>query len=114
MLLEQKAAVSPWKIEDCMNINTTKYQKMKHKIVHPYDYPDNFNNIEVKVEGETLKDVPHGLCFIKFVYNGEFDGIDYKKPLTSSKDIYQDNQKQTFRGLGTFNLGVLSNGPCIL
>ena len=61
-------------------------------IVHPYVGPcDDFiksTKIEVEVEGETLKGVPHGLCFIYFVYNGQFHGKDYKKP--SSTDIYND------------------------
>jgi len=43
-------------------------------IVHPYVGPcDDFiksTKIEVEVEGETLKGVPHGLCFIYFIYNG--------------------------------------------
>ena len=98
-----------------MNRKTTIFKKMKHQIVHPYKNPFNPKKIEVDIEGETFNGVPHGLCFIYFVYNGEFDKDykDYKKPKTSSTDIYRDGQWYTFRGFGTFNQGVLSNGPSL-
>jgi hypothetical protein len=76
---------------------------MKHKIVHPYRGGLNPTLIEVELEGETFNGVPHGLCFIYFVYNGEFHEKDYKKPKTSSTDIYRDGSFYTFRGFGTFN-----------
>jgi hypothetical protein len=36
--------------------------------------------ITVEVEGETLHGVPHGQCFVYFIYNGELDDDDYSKP----------------------------------
>ena len=98
-----------------MNTKSTIFQKMKHNIVHPYEIPFNPKMIEVEIEGETFNGVPHGLCFIYFVYNGEFEDDDevYEKPETSSTDIYRDGSFYTFRGFGTFNQGVLSNGPSL-
>ena len=59
---------------------------MKWTIKHPYALPrshvDISKDITVDIEGETLKGVPHGLCFISFIYNGELlkDISSYKKP----------------------------------
>ena len=61
-----------------------RMQKMKWTIKHPYAlqrFHDISKDITVDIEGETLKGVPHGLCFINFIYNGELykNKSSYKK-----------------------------------
>ena len=70
-------------------------QKLKWKIKHPfavaYDHRDLSRDITVDVEGETYKGVPHGLCYISFIYNGEVekDITKYKKT-TNEQNPYED------------------------
>ncbi len=66
----------PWLIPDWegLRLYDLRVQKMKWKMKHPYATKFNGDlsiDIEVEVEGETRKGVPHGLCFINFLYNGE-------------------------------------------
>ena len=69
-----------------------RMQKMKWTIKHPYSLR-NFD-ITVDIEGETLKGVPHGLCFINFIYNDELDKSSFfkppKGPVVDRSDPYLD------------------------
>jgi hypothetical protein len=64
-----------------------RVQKLKWNIKHPYYFAAynkkwDSRDITVDVEGETLHGVPHGQCFVNFIYNGEFENDldDYEKP----------------------------------
>ncbi len=58
-----------------------RVQKLQWNIKHPYCQWNNWNttDITVEVEGETLHGVPHGQCFVNFIYNGELEDY-YSKP----------------------------------
>jgi hypothetical protein len=50
-----------------------KFGKIKHMMLHPYadkDYYDISKMIEVEIEGEIKNGVPHGQCFLWFIYKG--------------------------------------------
>ena len=70
--------------------------------------------IEVEIEGEIKNGVPHGQCFLWFIYKGELED-DYEPPRTpaSPSSPYLDGQALTFRGTGMFLEGVLSGGPAL-
>jgi hypothetical protein len=87
----------PWTIEDwdAINMFTLRHQTIKHQIIHPYatenDYCDISRLITVEVTGETKNDVPHGLCSVKFIYNGELNKSGtYSKPEPKSDDPFLD------------------------
>ena len=67
--------------------------------------------IEVEIEGEIRNGVPHGQCFLFFIYKGELKP-GYKPPIPpdSPTSPYLDGQDLTFRGTGMFFKGVLSGG----
>jgi hypothetical protein len=94
-----------------------KFTKIKHMMLHPYadkHVGDISKMIEVKVEGEIKNGVPHGLCFLWFIYKGELKP-GYKPPRNSASPCfpYLDGQYLTFRGTGMFLEGVLSGGPAL-
>jgi hypothetical protein len=93
-----------------------KFKKIKHKIMHPYAQKEKgFNlskEIEVEVEGEVKNGVPHGLCYLKFFYNGELES-KYQPLSGVVDDPLLDGQHCTFRGTGVFVNGVLSGGPAL-
>jgi hypothetical protein len=89
-----------------------KFIKVKHMMLNPYlsagwGY-DHTKMIEVEIEGEIKNGVPHGQCFLWFIYKGELE-YDYKppSPRDSSSSPYLDGQPCTFRGTGMFSEGVL-------
>ena len=50
--------------------------------MHPYfHWNEKWKDtlIEVEIEGETKDGLPHGLCNVSFVYNGEFEN-DWTPP----------------------------------
>ena len=94
-----------------------KFRKIKHRMLHPYARKwdgDISKMIEVEIEGEIKNGVPHGQCFLWFIYKGELED-DYKPPKTpaSPSSPYLDRQDLTFRGTGMFLEGVLSGGPSL-
>ena len=51
-----------------------KFKKIKHKMLHPYarkNQGDISKMIEVDIEGEIKNGLPHGQCFLCFIYRGE-------------------------------------------
>jgi hypothetical protein len=53
-----------------------KFGKIKHMMLHPYadkDYYDISKMIEVEIEGEIKNGVPHGQCFLWFIYKVELE-----------------------------------------
>ena len=70
--------------------------------------------VEVDVEGEIKNGVPHGQCFLWFIYKGELKD-DYEPPSLRNQNSspYLDGQGLTFRGTGMFLDGVLSGGPAL-
>jgi hypothetical protein len=83
-----------------------KFGKIKHMMLHPYadkDYYDISKMIEVEIEGEIKNGVPHGQCFLWFIYKGELED-DYEPPSrrASPSSLYLDGQPLTFRGTGMF------------
>jgi len=93
-----------------------KFKKIKHKIKHPYAQLergfDLSEEIEVEVEGELKNGVPHGLCYLYFIYKGELEA-NYDAPSSVPSDPFLDEQHCTFRGTGVFVDGVLSGGPAL-
>jgi hypothetical protein len=73
--------------------------------------------IEVEIEGEIKNGVPHGQCFIWFIYKGggQLRKYCYKSlyPSDSLSSPYLDGQDLTFRGTGMFFEGVLTEGPAL-
>jgi hypothetical protein len=63
--------------EDDLKFGIYKFEKIKFKMMHPYsNYKlDNSHKkvVDVEIEGETRRGIPHGLCLIYFKYNGEFE-----------------------------------------
>jgi hypothetical protein len=103
---------------DEVQLHTMKFGKIKHMMLHPYvpaDYGyDLTKMIEVEIEGEIKNKVPHGQCFLWFIYKGELKP-DYKAPSrrASPSSPYLDGQPLTFRGTGMFSEGVLSGGSAL-
>ena len=61
------------------------------------------------MSGEYKNGLPHGLCFMFFKYNGELGpAASRNKP---SSDPYLDGSYYSFKGVGTFVDGVLTDGP---
>ena len=54
--------------------NSLKYERKHIEILHPYAcYGDNShhrNKIKVLFKGETFNGVPHGLCYVEYVHEG--------------------------------------------
>ena len=51
-----------------------KFKKIKHMMLHPYamkHHGDISKMIDVEIEGEIKNGVPHGKCFLWFIYKGE-------------------------------------------
>ena len=71
--------LEPFKIKDwdAIGLFTMRCRKIKHRIRHPYAHKDWFGGldlskfIEVEVHGEMKDGVPHGQCFLSFIYKGE-------------------------------------------
>jgi hypothetical protein len=94
-----------------------KFRKIKHMMLHPYArrYDGDISKmIEVEIEGEIKNGVPHGQCFLWFIYKGELrDGYKPPSPRNSPSSAYLDGQFFTFRGTGMFLEGILSGGPAL-
>ena len=59
---------------DEVQLHTRMFRRVKHRMVHPYARKNQGNisqMIEVDVEGEIKNGVPHGQCFLWFIYKGE-------------------------------------------
>ena len=67
---------------DEVQLHTMKFRKIKYMMLHPYadkDDGDISKMIKVEIEGEIKNGVPHGQCFLWFIYKGELE-YDYKPP----------------------------------
>jgi hypothetical protein len=56
---------------DEVQLHTMKFTKIKHMMLHPCadnDDGDISKMIEVEIEGEIKNGVPHGQCFLWFIY----------------------------------------------
>jgi hypothetical protein len=95
-----------------------KFRKIKHMMLHPF-VPDGCGYdltkmIEVDIEGEIKNGVPHGQCFLWFIYKGELKaGYNPPSRREPPSSPYLDGQYLTFRGTGMFLEGVLSGGPAL-
>jgi hypothetical protein len=61
---------------DEVQLHTMKFRKIKHMMLHPYadKYDGDISKmIEVEIEGEIKNGVPHGCCFLWFIYKGELE-----------------------------------------
>lgn len=87
-------------------------KRTKISMFHPYGNKKSGINskkkIEVEVHGEYFNDLPHGLCFMYYRHN-----IELQQPGDSSSpsDSYLDGNCLSFKGLGLFLNGVLTDGP---
>jgi hypothetical protein len=94
-----------------------KFTKINHMMLHPYamkHHGDVSKMIEVEIEGEIKNGVPHGQCFLWFIYKGELeDDYEPPSPRDPPSSPYLDGQGLTFRGTGMFWEGVLSGGPAL-
>jgi hypothetical protein len=83
-----------------------KFGKIKRMMLHPYadnDDGDIPKMIEVEIEGEIKNGVPHGQCFLWFIYKGELeDDYEPPSPRDPPSSPYLDGQSLTFRGTGMF------------
>lgn len=115
---EELPCQKPHRVDDwaAIRFRQMKCHKTKHRMAHPYAVPDegiNLQNmIEVKIEGETRNGAPHGLCFMLFTYAGELESnqMPAKK---HGKPFQGRNHWLSFKGYGTFDSGVLSEGPAL-
>ena len=102
---------------DEVQLRTMKFRKLKHMMLHPYAkkyHGDISKMIEVEIEGEYKNGVPHGQCFLWFIYKGELEETYYPPSTPASpSSAYLDWQDLTFRGTGMFFEGVLSGGPAL-
>ena len=84
-------------------------------MLHPFaqnafGWGDVTKKIEVDLQGEFLNGKPHGLCFLFFKYNGELGPKAFSFSSKSS-DPYLDGCEWSFKGVGMFVDGLLSDGP---
>lgn len=90
-------------------------KKTKVLMPHPYAIKspeiDISKKIEVEVLGEHLNGLPSGICFIFFKYNSEFGGKKDNNSKSQSNDPYLDGSWYSFKGIGMFVNGILTDGP---
>ena len=94
-------------------MNDLTVNKTKIQMLHPYAMKkvgrDLTKKIEVEVHGEYRNGVPNGLCWMYYQYKGELGDAAY--PVVNKSDPYLDGQRLTFKGIGMFVEGVLSQAP---
>ena len=75
--------------------NTFMWLKGTIKITHPYtfnEYGSSHDKVTVMFEGETLNGKPHGLCYLDYEGDNDYEAL-------------------SFRGMGMMREGELHGGP---